>query len=178
MKSNWEQPTLIDKNTPRHPDTSYSTGQARQLDLIITLGVPVLLLGLALWDIPAEPTWTICGFRNLTGLPCPGCGITRGLSALLHGKWLRAIHFNPLAILALLLLVIMWLRSLCALSGWNSTLNRIEGLWRHRRVLTWSLLLAVGAFWVWRVGSYLEVKGFQAAVQEGWLFRLFHQVLT
>jgi hypothetical protein len=35
------------------------------------------------------------------GIYCPGCGATRALAALLHGRWLEAIHFNPLVVMVL-----------------------------------------------------------------------------
>ncbi len=37
-----------------------------------------------------------CPLHAMTGLNCPGCGITRGLHALLHGDILSALHFNAL----------------------------------------------------------------------------------
>lgn len=37
-----------------------------------------------------------CPFFELTGLACPGCGMTRGLHALLHGDLLTALDFNLL----------------------------------------------------------------------------------
>jgi hypothetical protein len=43
----------------------------------------------------------ICIFYRVTGLYCPGCGAQRALHALLHGRLLTALHFNPLFVLAL-----------------------------------------------------------------------------
>jgi hypothetical protein len=37
----------------------------------------------------------ICPFRLLTGLPCPGCGLTRSWVYLMHGRWSEAISANP-----------------------------------------------------------------------------------
>lgn len=37
-----------------------------------------------------------CVFHQLTGLDCPGCGITRALHALLHGRVGEAFRFNPM----------------------------------------------------------------------------------
>ena len=46
-----------------------------------------------------------CAFYHLTGLYCAGCGATRALYALLHGRLLEALHDNLLFMLALPLLL-------------------------------------------------------------------------
>ena len=42
-----------------------------------------------------------CAFHRLTGLNCPGCGMTRALYALLHGDILTALRDNALLVLGL-----------------------------------------------------------------------------
>lgn len=37
-----------------------------------------------------------CPFHAITGMNCPGCGMTRGFNALFHGDILSAIQFNAL----------------------------------------------------------------------------------
>ena len=37
-----------------------------------------------------------CPLFSLTGILCPGCGLTRGFHALFHGDILAALHFNAL----------------------------------------------------------------------------------
>ncbi|MBQ1546863.1 MAG: DUF2752 domain-containing protein [Lachnospiraceae bacterium] len=39
-----------------------------------------------------------CIFHYLTGYYCPGCGGTRALIALLHGRILTSLRYNPLTI--------------------------------------------------------------------------------
>jgi len=48
-----------------------------------------------LWFLPS------CQFYNLTGLHCPGCGLTRATHHLLHGRVLAALHCNALFTLTL-----------------------------------------------------------------------------
>ncbi|MET3931654.1 hypothetical protein ABIE51_003541 [Lysobacter sp. OAE881] len=65
------------------------------------------LLGAALLRVfQPESLWP-CIFHAVTGLHCPGCGLTRMLHALVHGDVARAWSMNPLAMIALPLLAAM-----------------------------------------------------------------------
>ena len=39
---------------------------------------------------------SVCLYWNLLGVHCPGCGMTRAISALLHADLNRALGYNPL----------------------------------------------------------------------------------
>jgi len=54
---------------------------------------------------------SICPFYNLTGLPCPGCGLTRAFVCLGHGRWLESLHWHPLGWLVYAVFLLLWLRS-------------------------------------------------------------------
>ncbi len=38
----------------------------------------------------------VCPLLKMTGIACPGCGLTRGFHALFHGDFLTALGFNAL----------------------------------------------------------------------------------
>ena len=38
----------------------------------------------------------VCPLYSMTGLACPGCGLTRGFHALFHGDVLTALDYNAL----------------------------------------------------------------------------------
>jgi hypothetical protein len=69
-----------------------------------------LLVAAALAPLPAGGSLlglpTLCGFRIATGLPCPGCGMTRALVCAAHGHWHEAAQFHPMgpAVFVILLL--------------------------------------------------------------------------
>lgn len=54
---------------------------------------------------------SICPFYNLTGLPCPGCGLTRAFVCLGHGQWRESLHWHPLGWLIYGVCLLLWLRS-------------------------------------------------------------------
>ena len=45
----------------------------------------------------------ICNLRRMTGVPCPTCGSTRLVLAVLRGRPVEAFGFNPMVMLALLI---------------------------------------------------------------------------
>jgi hypothetical protein len=75
------------------------------------------LLLLRLFPAPAEPAWNLCGFLWLTGLPCPLCGMTRGLCAAARGEWAQAAQFHALSPLVLACIILWFFLSLLRLTG-------------------------------------------------------------
>ena len=74
--------------------------RSREDELFLT-GLISLAAGAALWAlyylwlrrfIPRIP----CFFSNVLGIYCPGCGGTRAVYALLHGRLLKAVWCHPL----------------------------------------------------------------------------------
>ena len=54
------------------------------------------LAGLRAWVPPEDPRLSICLLRNATGLPCPGCGMTRAFAHLAKREWAAAWRDHPL----------------------------------------------------------------------------------
>jgi hypothetical protein len=55
----------------------------------------VLTLGLIVIPPDGLNGVELCMFKRTTELPCPGCGLTRCGSNLMHGHVTRAIDYNP-----------------------------------------------------------------------------------
>jgi len=53
----------------------------------------------------------VCLFRTVTGIPCPSCGTTRSVNALLHMHPGEAFFINPLGYVAVLAALVLpvWL---------------------------------------------------------------------
>lgn len=97
--------------------------------------------------------YPVCHFHQLTGLNCPGCGMTRAAHALLHGDLGAALHQNALFVGVLLLLA--------ARGAWFG-LNRLRGRPNgdyFKAAWLWPLLALAVAFAVLRnlpVGAFLS----------------------
>jgi hypothetical protein len=52
--------------------------------------------GVAYFDPTSAGFFPVCPLYMLTGLACPGCGLTRGFHALFHGDILTALDYNAL----------------------------------------------------------------------------------
>lgn len=39
---------------------------------------------------------SLCPFKLLTGMPCPGCGITKSIIAFYQGDWVKSLHYHVL----------------------------------------------------------------------------------
>jgi len=51
----------------------------------------------AVWHPASDPAFSWCLFYRLSGMPCPGCGMTRALAALFHGEWREVLRLHPWA---------------------------------------------------------------------------------
>lgn len=63
----------------------------------------------AAWAIAQYFHWlpnvfSLCLFKSITGLACPGCGTTRAGLAMLDGNILAALETNPIGIITIVVL--------------------------------------------------------------------------
>jgi hypothetical protein len=79
-----------------------------------------------------------CPLRTVTGVPCPFCGMTRGVTAAVHGELGRAVFLNPGSVVAIALTVLILLA------------------WRRKRVQipVWVVALTLGLMWSWQLFKY------------------------
>jgi len=111
-----EQDTLASSQQPRKRTQREGELFAHWIVLFICTGI--LLSGLVLsppsagspfmyiGQIPIPDT---CSFKNLTGLPCPGCGLTRSIVAAMHGDFRASLLYHRLGLLTLMYVCLQFL---------------------------------------------------------------------
>jgi len=79
-----------------------------------------------------------CPLRTITGIPCPMCGMTRGVTALVHGDFARALLMNPASYVAVALALLLLLQ------------------WKTKRVVVpvWLIMAVLAAMWTWQLFKY------------------------
>ena len=88
---------------------------SKKLALLGLVGLSVVFVASVLFTLPAGDYFSICGFKSLTNLPCPGCGLTHSFCALGKGDVGSAFGFNLLGPPLFFALVVLWVRSGCVL---------------------------------------------------------------
>jgi len=79
-----------------------------------------------------------CPLKTVTGIPCPMCGMTRGVTSLVHGDFAHALLMNPASYLAVALAVLLLFQ------------------WRARKVVVpvWLIVTVMGLMWTWQIFKY------------------------
>src|ERR1017187_5550904 len=96
----------------------------------------------------------LCLMKTISGLPCPSCGTSRSLLALVNGDWKRSVFINPLGVIAAFLIgfVSAWMLSdlIQKKDSLASAYLRVEKLLMRRQA---ALPLAglVVANWIWNI---------------------------
>ena len=107
---------------------------------------------------PAEGNYfTICGFKNATGLPCPGCGLTHSFCALGKGHLLSAFAWNLLGPPLFLLFTLVWARAVCVLMNRPRFPRAFDAFVERVRLVRWAAI-AFAIFGVARIVYILLVN--------------------
>lgn len=92
-------------------DTKFSITMIQRGKRIVCLLLPLVLIAMPTsWLEVGRPSF--CLIKALTGRPCPGCGMTRAVSSVLHGDFKKAWRYNKLVVPVFPLLFYLWLRTL------------------------------------------------------------------
>jgi hypothetical protein len=90
--------------------------------------------------MPVLPVWPVppCPLRSVTGIPCPFCGMTRGVTAIVHGNFSAAFGLNPGAFLVVAMAIVL-------LVAWR---------WQRVRIPMWAVFLFFAVLWAYQLFKY------------------------
>jgi hypothetical protein len=109
-------------------------------NLVILLACSCILLGVFVLAPPAAGSHSIavgrivlpetCIFKNLTGLPCPGCGITRSMTSAVRGDISGSFSYHKLGLLTLIYILSQFFLNL-GLVFISRFRNRLQDIGRY-----------------------------------------------
>jgi hypothetical protein len=156
-------PTPLQSMSSRSPAGRLRSSGWRVAGIVLRPAT-LLLLGLVVGAlIPLN--WltsgpSLCPFKVMTGLPCPGCGLTRSTVAFLHGDITTSFYFHPLGAPMVIALVVFAL--IDAWVWWRGSQpggRRRPASWLPEwLILTpgpWVAIAAITLVWLVRLPLYL-----------------------
>ena len=123
---------------------------SKKLALFTLVGLSVIFLTSVLFKPPTGNYFSICAFKNFTGLPCPGCGLTHSFCALAKGGVADAFSWNLMGPILFVFLVLLWMRSASVLLNGSSlpkSFDRITGRFKLVRAFA----IAFGVYGIARI---------------------------
>jgi type IV secretory pathway VirB2 component (pilin) len=126
---------------------------------IITLVVPFFI-----WqhDANVESAQSLCPFKMATGLPCPGCGITKSFISIYQGDWLKSLSYHLFGPLAFVLsFIVILVLSIEIFSG-----KKYFRWLVYNKKLAWGLAIVLMIYHFTRLIVFLSSHSFDQILKE------------
>ena len=131
--------------------------------------VPLSIIGLLiLLEVP------LCPARNVFGVPCPGCGLTRATEAMVVGDFGSMLRFHPLAPILTPMVLFSVIR-VTLISG-GALENRNDPLGRLPSWFWGAFAAALVGLWVARMAGFFGGLPDPVDFTNGFLYRGAHAV--
>ena len=123
----------------------------KRTETLVITGVAAAQAALVASGLPGWP----CPVRYLFGIPCPGCGLTRAVGALLRGDWHASLALHAFAPLFLIALALIAVAAVLPERPRRSLVYTIETI-EHRTGITFLLLVCLMLYWLIRLLFFPE----------------------
>jgi hypothetical protein len=148
-----------------HPQPVARLARRRRVHQVGAIATGGALGGAAVLVATFDPSaagsrFPACGFHALTGLWCPGCGLTRATHHLLNGDPLAALATNVFTPLVLTAIVVSWLA--WTLRSFGRNLPRPPMAWATPAIRRWSGPVAIGVVLMFGVLRNLPFAPFRS----------------
>ena len=118
--------------------------------LAFIAGLAILQVGLAAagwrgWQCPLD---------FVSGVPCPGCGLSRAMALFIQGKWQTAIEVHAFAPIIVVAVGFLTITAIMPVSLQRQTAQRMAVWERRSGMVTW-VVLAMFIYWGLRLSGLL-----------------------
>lgn len=96
------------------------------------------------------PATRLCFIYNLTGFPCPACGLTRSVDSLFHFEFVEAWHLHPFVLAAVPIMALILACAFLPASIAKRLAGAITGL-EQRTGIGFILVVLFFVFWTLRL---------------------------
>ena len=119
--------------------------------LACAVGFLGLTAGGIFFTLVAIPTGgpVLCTFKRLTGIGCPGCGLTRSISAMMHFRIAEALHWHLFGPPVVVVVLLMWILLGLSLVTRKAYYPDANSRWLNLSVLSAGGILVV--YWIVRL---------------------------
>lgn len=102
---------------------------------------------------------TVCPVKLVSGYPCPSCGTTRSIQALMHGHIGEAFMINPFGIISVAIiigvLILLMLDLTTKKDYYYKTYRKIELYLQKHKIVSAGLIILVIINWAWNISKGL-----------------------
>lgn len=115
--------------------------------VLMTLVMSALIVAAFVW--PRGENGTICTFKRLAGVSCPGCGMTRAVVAIVDGHWADSARYHLFGFVAAAVVFGLWAYGVASFYKPSPPILSLVGL--KTAVVAGVVLAAYLAYWVLRI---------------------------
>lgn len=99
-------------------------------------------------------TLSVCLVKKITNIPCPSCGTTRSVEAIINGKLYQALLYNPFGYIVFFIMIIapIWIikDGLCNSDSFHSFYKKLEERIQNKKTAIVLITLVI-INWIWNI---------------------------